>query len=140
MEADTHIMLHLKHGVLHGHGHAFVCTVDIHVPVLAVSAYHELQQLGLEDLRVGASTSATFPSIKFPTACPQKSLSLPLFHVLIGCDTSHILGCGRVDRHPFVSDIRPRDLYHMQPVAHLIGDLNVEWPFSFPHHLKVNER
>ena len=100
VEADTRIILHLKHGVQQGHEYVFIRTVDSDVLVLAISFFQELQQIGLIQLWVGLASGKHYRDIPVHEISsllgPQKSLALPLFHALSGCDTtSQMLGCGK---------------------------------------------
>ena len=49
-EADTRMMLHLRHATMQGHTEAYVRTVDSDVFVLTINIFHEL---GLSELWVG---------------------------------------------------------------------------------------
>ena len=96
-EADTRIFLHLAHAVHQGHKVAYVRTVDSDVVVLAVRFF---RTLGLEQCWVGFGSGKSYRDIPIHNICvqlgPSKSLVLPLFHALTGCDTtSHFLGCGK---------------------------------------------
>ena len=96
-EADTRILLHLPHAAEHGHTKAYVRTVDSDVVVLAVRCF---ESLGQSELWVGFGTGNNYRNIPVHTIRsnigPLKSLALPLFHILIGCDTtSQFLGCGK---------------------------------------------
>jgi hypothetical protein len=78
----------------------FVRTVDSDVLVLAICFFHELQQIGLLELWVGLGSGKHYRDIPvheiYSQLGPQKSLALPLFHALSGCDTtSQMLGCGK---------------------------------------------
>ena len=97
VEADTRIFLHLEHAAEQGHITAYVRTVDSDVVVLAVRFF---ETSGLSELWVGFGTGKKYRDIPVHTICsnlgPSKSLALPLFHSLTGCDTtSQILGCGK---------------------------------------------
>ena len=96
-EADTRIFLHLAHAAEHGHAKAYVRTVDSDVVVLAVRCF---ESLGLSELWMGFGTYKKYRDIPIHTIGsnigPLKSLALPLFHSLTGCDTtSQFLGCGK---------------------------------------------
>ena len=62
-EADTRIMLHVKHGAQYGHTSIFVRTVDSDVLILAISFFQELQQSGLQQLWIGLGTSKQYRAI-----------------------------------------------------------------------------
>ena len=96
-EADTRILLHLAHASEQGHTTAFVRTVDSDVVILAIRFF---ETLGLTELWVGFGTGRKYRDIPVHTIYsdlgPSKSLALPLFHSLTGCDTtSQFLGCGK---------------------------------------------
>ena len=96
-EADTRIFLHLAHAAKQGHTKAYVRTVDSDVVVLAVGFF---ETLGLTELLVGFGTGRKYRDIPVHTIYsdlgPSKSLALPLFHSLTGCDTTpQLLGCGK---------------------------------------------
>jgi hypothetical protein len=96
-EADTRILLHLAHAVQQGHTTAYVRTVDSDVVVLTVRFF---DTLGLSELWVGFGTGKKYCDIPVhvlhSNLGPSKSLALPLFHSLTGCDTtSQFLGCGK---------------------------------------------
>ena len=96
-EADTRILLHLAHAAEQGHTTAYVRTVDSDIVVLTVRFF---ETLGLSELWVGFGTGKKYRDIPVHTICsklgPSRSLALPLFHSLTGCDTtSQFLGCGK---------------------------------------------
>ena len=96
-EADTRIILHLVHAAQQGHKKAYVRTVDSDIIVLALRFF---ETLGLTELWVGFGTGKSYRDIPIHTMWfnlgKEKSLALPLFHSLTGCDTtSQFLGCGK---------------------------------------------
>ncbi|KAJ8396483.1 hypothetical protein AAFF_G00017890 [Aldrovandia affinis] len=96
-EADTRILLHLAHAAEQGHTTAYVRTVDSDVVVLSIRFF---KMLGLSELWVGFGSGKKYRDIPVHTIYsdlgPSKSLALPLFHSLTGCDTtSQFLGCGK---------------------------------------------
>ena len=96
-EADTRILLHLAHAAEQGHTCAYVRTVDSDVVVLAIRFF---DTLGLSKLWVGFGSGKKYRDIPVHTIGSSlgrsKSLALPLFHSLTGCDTnSQFLGCGK---------------------------------------------
>ena len=96
-EADTMIFLHIAHASGQGHHTAYVRRVDSDIVVLAIRFFPTLgsgRVLGWfrewENLR----------DIPIHDICsdlgPSRSVALPLFHAITGCDTtSHFLGCGK---------------------------------------------
>ncbi len=93
-DADTRILLHLAHATEQGHTTAYVRTVDSDVVVLAVRCF---ETLCLSELWVGFGSGRNYRDIPVHFICsnlgPSKSLALPLFHSLSGCDTaSQFLG------------------------------------------------
>lgn len=96
-EADTRIFLHLAHAAAQGHKIAIVRTVDSDVVVLAI---HFFSSLGFLELWVCFGSGKNVRDIPIHDICahlgPSRSLALPLFHAITGCDTtSHFLGCGK---------------------------------------------
>lgn len=96
-EADTWIILHLAHASSQGHKKAFIRTVDSDIVVLAIAFF---QQLDLTELWIGFGSGKYYRDIPVHSIQsqlgPSKSLALPLFHALTGCDTtSQFLGCGK---------------------------------------------
>ena len=55
-EADTRLLLHLKHAILRGHEKAYIRTVDSDVIVISVTVFNELKELGLTELWIGMGT------------------------------------------------------------------------------------
>ena len=96
-EADTRILLHLAHAAEQVHTTAYVRTVDSDIVVLAVRFF---ETLGLSELWVGLGSGKKYRDIPIHTIYSDlgssKSLALPFFHSLTGCDTSsQFLGCGK---------------------------------------------
>ena len=96
-EADTRILLHLAHAAKQGHTRAYVRTVDSDVVVLTIRFF---EYLILSELWMGFGNGKNYRDIPVHTiytdSGPLKSLALPLFHSLTGCDTtSQFLGCGK---------------------------------------------
>ena len=96
-EADTMIFLHLAHASGQGHQTAYVRTVDSDIVVLAIRFF---STLGLLELWVGFGSGKNLRDIPIHDICsdlgPSRSMALPLFHAITGCDTtSHFLGCGK---------------------------------------------
>jgi hypothetical protein len=99
-EADTRIILHLHHAATKGHTIAYIRTVDSDVIVLAVGFWQALTDLGMLQLWAGFGTGKNYRDIPihaiYSQLSPSRSLALPLFHSLTGCDTtSAFLGCGK---------------------------------------------
>ena len=97
-EADSRMMLHIAHAAQHGHQKILVCTVDTDVVVLAVmvagrpSPEHEVS------LAFGTGKNFRYLSAHQIAVSlgPEKSLALPMFHALTGCDTvSGFVGHGK---------------------------------------------
>lgn len=96
-EADTRMILHLRHAADQGHTRAFLRTVDSDVVVLAISFFLEL---GLSELWVGFGSGKNYKDIPIHQISqilgPQKCEVLPLFHALTGCDVvSAMFGIGK---------------------------------------------
>lgn len=96
-EADIRILLHAFHAVQEGHESVMIRTVDTDVLVLAVGFYHEIKS---KYLWVAFGTGKNFSFIPAHEIAeglgPRKSVCLPMFHALTGCDTtSSFLGKGK---------------------------------------------
>ena len=96
-EADTWIFLHLAHASGQGHQPAYIRTVDSDIVVLAIRFF---PTLGLVEFWVGFGSRKKLRDIPIHDICsdlgPSRSVALPLFHAITGCDTtSHFLGCGK---------------------------------------------
>ena len=96
-EADSRIFLHLSHAAQQGHSKAFIRTVDNDAVIIAVGHFGSL---GVVELWIGFGTGKAFQHSPVheitQTLGPEKSLSCPLFHSLMGCDTtSSFLGMGK---------------------------------------------
>ncbi|KAL8620009.1 hypothetical protein ACOMHN_015291 [Nucella lapillus] len=96
-EADTRMMLHLRHAADEGHTKAFLRTVDSDVVVLAVSLFGDL---GLSELWIGYGTGKKDRDIPVHQVAagmgPCTCKALPLFHAFTGCDvTSSMFGIGK---------------------------------------------
>ena len=92
---DTRIFLHLAHAAAQGHKIAIVRTVDSDVVVLAI---HFFSSHGFLELWVCFGSGKKVRDITIHDICahlgPSRSLTLPLFHAITGCDTtSQFLGC-----------------------------------------------
>ena len=91
-KADTRIILHLAHASSQGHDKAFVRAVDSDVVVPAIAFY---KQLGLSELWIGFGSGKSYRDIPIHSIHaqlgPSKSLALPLFHTLTGCDATSLL-------------------------------------------------
>ena len=88
-EADSRMLLHASHAAHCGHHKILIRTVDTDVVVVAVSV---AQSLGSEyGLWLAFGTSKYFQYIAAHKIAnrlgPEKSLALPMFHALTGCDT-----------------------------------------------------
>ena len=88
-EADTRMIVHVADAVDKGRNSTMIRTVDTDVAVLAVAAVHTL---GIKELWVSFGTGKNHKIL--PTHCyasaldPVRSRSLPIFHALIGSDTT----------------------------------------------------
>ena len=96
-EADTRILLHLAHASMHGHNKAYVRTVDSDIVILAISFF---SQLDLRELWIGFGSGRNYRDIPIHEISRQlgepRSMALPLFHALSGCDTtSQFFGIGK---------------------------------------------
>ena len=87
--------MHLAHATKQGYKTAYIRTIDSDVLIVKF-----FENLGLSELWVGFGTGKKYRDIPVHTIYsdlgPSKSLALPLFHSLTGCDTtSQFLGCGK---------------------------------------------
>ena len=97
-EADSRMMLHVQHAAQHGHHQILVRTVDTDVVVLAVTAVEKLPVEVEVWLAFGTGKNFRYlPAHKIAAHLgPEKSLALPMFHALTGCDTvSAFVGHGK---------------------------------------------
>ena len=87
-KADTRtcIFLHLVHAEYQGHTKVFAPAVDCDIVVLAQSLFENVM---LAELWIGFVSGKSYRDI--PVHIPHKSLALPLFHSLAGCNTAHFL-------------------------------------------------
>ena len=97
VEADTRIMLQLSHAARQGHKTTYIRTVNSDIVVLAIRIF---ETMGLSELWIGYGSGKKYRDIPVhvisSTIGESKSLALPLFHSLTGCDTtSQFLGCGK---------------------------------------------
>ena len=97
-EADSFMILHVSHAAQHGHNKINIRTVDTDVVVLAVSAMSKLPAGCELWLSFGTGKNFRYLAAHQMAAClgPQKSIALPMFHALTGCDTvSSFAGHGK---------------------------------------------
>ena len=84
-EADTRMILHLKHAANQGHSKVYIRTVDTDVVVLAV---HFFSQLNLTELWIGFGSGRTFKEIPIHDIVqelgPQQCHALPFATHLLG--------------------------------------------------------
>ena len=88
-EADTRMLLHASHAASKGHNSIIIRTVDTDVLVLAVMVAEKVPEIQQLWLAFGNGKNFRYIAahrIK-DTIGPQKSLALPMFHALTGCDT-----------------------------------------------------
>ena len=97
-EADSRMMLHVAHAAQHGHHKILVRTVDTDVVVLAVMVAETLPAEDEVWLAFGTGKHFRYLAAHQIAVClgPEKSLALPMFHALTGCDTvSAFVGHGK---------------------------------------------
>ena len=86
-EADTRMMLHLRHAADQGHTKAYLRTVDSDVVVLATHFFHDLR---LSELWIGFGSGKTYKDIPIHHISDmlglQRCQALPFFHAFSGCD------------------------------------------------------
>ena len=96
-EADTRMMLHLRHAADQGHTKAYLRTVDSDVVVLATHFSHVL---GLSELWIGFGSGKKYKDIPIHHISEmlglQRCQALPFFHAFTGCDVvSSMMGIGK---------------------------------------------
>ena len=96
-EADTRMLLHLRHAADQGHTTAYLRTVDSDVVVLATHFFHDL---GLSELWIGFGSGKTYKDIPIHHISEmlglQRCQALPFFHAFTGCDVvSSMMGIGK---------------------------------------------
>ena len=93
-EADTRIVVHLRHTLLtEGTSTILVRTVDTDVVVILVGKFHDLKAINANvDIWVAFGMGRGFKYISINKICAalgeQKSRFLPVFHAFSGCDTT----------------------------------------------------
>ena len=89
-EADTRVFIHVANLVLNGHFKLLIKTVDTDVMILAISAFATLQNKGLCELWLEFGTGNNKRLVPIHMICArigtEKSMSLPFFHAVTGCD------------------------------------------------------
>ena len=92
-KADTKIILHLEHVFAKGYRYVYVRTADCDVVVLCISFYH--QTFPFKELWLEFGVGRNYRDIPIHSLAhalgPAKSLVLPLFHALSGCDITKTL-------------------------------------------------
>ncbi|CAG9823856.1 unnamed protein product [Phaedon cochleariae] len=99
-EADTRLLIHVKSAILSGHKNILISTVDSDVIVIAAAKFHELEQMGMQDLwfefGVGKNRRYFSLSVILRGLSVEKCAALPFFHAYTGCDTvSSFHGIGK---------------------------------------------
>ena len=97
-EADSRMMLHVQHAAQHVHHQILVRTVDTDVVVLAVMVAETLSAEVEIWLAFGTGKNFRYLAAHKIAASlgSEKSLALPMFHALTGCDTvSAFVGHGK---------------------------------------------
>ena len=97
-EADSHMMLHVTHAARHGHQRILVRSVDTDVVVLAVMVAQKLSSQYEIWLAFGTGKNLRYLAAHEMASClgPERSLALPMFHAMTGCDTvSSFVGHGK---------------------------------------------
>src|SRR5277367_1054120 len=108
-EADGRIMLHVKDSVVHGAKKILIRSTDTDVVVLAVSFFHTLERLGLEELWVlyGSSQNRQFIAVHSIALVMGEGRTVALrgFHAFSGSDrTSFFTSKGKKTAWKFWSD------------------------------------
>lgn len=97
-EADSRMMLHVAHAAQHDLHQILVCTVDTDVVVLAVMVAETLPADNEVWIAFGTGKYLRYLAAHQIALClgSAKSLALPVFHALTGCDTvSAFVGHGK---------------------------------------------
>ncbi|CAB4025851.1 Hypothetical predicted protein [Paramuricea clavata] len=96
-EADTRILLHLAHAVQQGHTTTYVRTVDSDVVVIDSQVFRYARPIGALGWFLNRKKYCDIPvHVRHSNLGPSKSLALPLFQSLTGCDTtSQFLDCSK---------------------------------------------
>ena len=100
-EADTCIVVHVRHALERGAESVLVRTVDTDVVVILVGKFHDLLAYNqLSKVSVAFGMGRHFSVININEICSflgeSKSRALPVFHVFTGCDcTSQFCGIGK---------------------------------------------
>ena len=86
-EADTRVFVHCLDSVREGTKKLLIRTVDTDVVVMAISVF---QRLSASEIWIAFGSSKAFRHIEVHKIAavlgPEKSLALPAFHALTGCD------------------------------------------------------
>ena len=89
-EADTRIVVHVRHALERGAESVLVRTVDTDVVVILVGKFHDLLAYNQRAKLWVASTKSVL------TLGESKSRAIPVFHAFTGCDcTSQFCGIGK---------------------------------------------
>ena len=97
-EADSRMMLHVAHAARHGHQQILLRTVDTDVVVLAVMVAQKVSSQYEVWLAFGTGNNFRYLAAHEMASClgPERSLALPMFHAMTGCDTvSSFVGHGK---------------------------------------------
>ena len=88
-EADMHMLLHVAHAAQHGQQRIIIRTVDTDVVVLALMVSQTLPANTEVLLAFGTGKSFRYLAAHRMSSClgSDRSLALPMFHALTGCDT-----------------------------------------------------
>ena len=101
-EADTRIVVHVRHALEGGAQTVLVRTVDTDVVVILVGKFHDLLAYNQHaDIWVAFGMGRHYSFISVNRICStlgeSKSRSLPVFHAFTGCDcTSAFCGIGKL--------------------------------------------
>ena len=92
------MMLHVAHAAQHGHQRILVRSVDTDVVVLVVMVAQKLSSQYEIWLAFGTGKNFRYLAAHKMASClgPERSLALPMFHAMTGCDTvSSFVGHGK---------------------------------------------
>ena len=86
-EADSRIFVHCLDSVTEGNKRPLICTVDTDVVDIAISVF---RWLSASEIWIAFGSGKAFRYIEVhkiaAVLCPQKSVALPAFHALTGCN------------------------------------------------------
>ena len=92
-EADTRMVVHVRHAVENGYSAIQIRSVDTDVLVIFVGKYHQMKKPGVQlSVALGFGKDFTIYNLQLIEEYlgELKSICLPFFHALTGCDTTSV--------------------------------------------------